>query len=96
VLTTKAGSVAYNDFANVLNETTTLANVEGNLTNALVFCESYNVLRYVENDCHSPWKFANCRSLNAHSIFITLANAGFFREWEDWPTRHDCSVAVVA
>jgi len=45
VLTTKAGSVAYNDFANVLNETTTLANVEGNLTNALVFCESYNVLR---------------------------------------------------
>jgi hypothetical protein len=45
VMQTKAGSVAYNDFANVLNENQTLANVEGNLTNALVFAESYNVLR---------------------------------------------------
>lgn len=45
VMQTKAGSVAYNDFPNVLTENQTLANVEGNLTNALVFAESYNVLR---------------------------------------------------
>jgi len=45
VLTTKAGSVAYNDVANVVSEDVTLANVEGNLTNLLIFSESFNILR---------------------------------------------------
>src|SRR5210317_1229746 len=47
VLTTKAGSVATTGdaLANVLDENTTVANVDGNLTSALIFAESYNVLR---------------------------------------------------
>jgi hypothetical protein len=45
VVTTKAGSVAYDDAANITSEDVTLANVAGNLTNLLVFCESFNVLR---------------------------------------------------
>jgi hypothetical protein len=45
IVTTKAGSVAYNDEANILDENMTLANVEGNLTSLLVFAESMNVLR---------------------------------------------------
>jgi len=45
LVTTKAGSVAYNDEANILDETMTLANVEGNLTSLLVFAESMNILR---------------------------------------------------
>jgi hypothetical protein len=45
VVTTKAGSVAYNDSANIDSEDVTLANVAGNLTNLLVFAESFNVLR---------------------------------------------------
>ena len=45
VVTTKAGSVAYNDAANVTSDDVTLANVAGNLTNLLVFAESFNVLR---------------------------------------------------
>ena len=47
VLTTKAGSVATTGdaLANVLDENTTVANIDGNLTSALIFAESYNVLR---------------------------------------------------
>ena len=47
VLTTKAGSVATTGdaLANVLDENTTVSNIEGNLTSALIFAESYNVLR---------------------------------------------------
>ena len=45
IVSTKAGSVAYNDEANILDENITLANVEGNLTSLLVFAESMNVLR---------------------------------------------------
>ena len=46
VVSTKAGSVATTDAANVItDDTKTYANIEGNLTNLLVFAESYNVLR---------------------------------------------------
>ena len=47
VLTTKAGSVATTGdaLANVLDENTTVANIDGNLTSALIFAKSYNVLR---------------------------------------------------
>jgi hypothetical protein len=46
IVQTKAGSVTFDDEANILDaESTTLANVEGNLTNLLVFAESMNVLR---------------------------------------------------
>lgn len=45
VVTTKAGSVAYDDAANVTSEDVTLANIAGNLTNLLVYCENFNVLR---------------------------------------------------
>ena len=45
VVTTKSGSVAYNDAANITSEDVTLANIEGNLTNLLVFAENFNVLR---------------------------------------------------
>ena len=56
VVTTKAGSVAYNDAANVTSEDVTLANVAGNLTNLLVFAESFNVLRkYARNSRPSGW-----------------------------------------
>ena len=58
VVTTKAGSVAYNDAANVTSDDVTLANVAGNLTNLLVFAESFNVLRkkkYARNSRPSGW-----------------------------------------
>lgn len=45
VVTTKAGSVEYDDAANITSEDVTLANVAGNLTNLLVYAESFNVLR---------------------------------------------------
>lgn len=45
VVTTKAGSVAYNDAANVTSEDVTLANVSGNLNSLLVYAQSFNVLR---------------------------------------------------
>jgi len=46
-LTTKSGSVSTvgDALANVLSEDTAVANIEGNLTNCLIFAESYNVLR---------------------------------------------------
>jgi len=46
-LTTKSGSVSTDGdaLANVLSEDTAVANIEGNLTNCLIFAESYNVLR---------------------------------------------------
>lgn len=55
IVTTKAGSVAYNDEANILDENMTLANAEGNLTSLLVFAESMNVLRILSGTLLYPY-----------------------------------------
>ena len=67
VLTTKAGSVAYNDAANITSEDVTLANVAGNLTNLLVFAESYNILRLMSGIFHLYCKHTACSQQSAAS-----------------------------
>jgi hypothetical protein len=55
-LTTKAGSVGTTGdaLANVQSEDTAVANIEANLTNCLIFAESFNVLRVLSGTSRFP------------------------------------------
>jgi len=72
IVTTKAGSVAYNDAANITTEDVTLANIAGNLTNMLIFAESFNVLRVMSG----MGGLTNTRGLRAaakHSLLVRFS-----------------------
>jgi len=71
IVTTKAGSVAFNDEANILDENMTLANVEGNLTSLLVFAESMNVLRILSGTLLYPY-ISSLLKPNHEECILTL------------------------
>ena len=71
VVTTKAGSVAYNDSANISADDVTLANIAGNLTNLLVYSESFNVLRVMSGILSNL-----CRTASCHSVPRAYASVG--------------------
>jgi hypothetical protein len=70
VVTTKAASVATTLPANaIVNEDITYANAEGNLTQLLLFAESYNILRVLSGMGGLLCWAEKQRAENMHSLF---------------------------